>query len=74
MKKKELSVLAKNIIRHIMLDKELTYVDLHKALEAKNYRYTVEALRSKVSRGSYDIRFLLEIADALNLKINISDK
>lgn len=72
MDKKELSIQAKKLIKKLMIEEDISYVELQKKLEEKGYIYSVEALRSKVSRGRYDIRFLLEIAEALKKKVEIS--
>ena len=74
MNKKELSLEAKKIIKILMAEEDMSYIDLQKKLEKKGYIYTADAIRSKVFRGTYDIRFLIEVAEALNKNIKLVDK
>ena len=71
MTKEELTKKAKKIIRKLMVDEDVSYIDLQEKLKEKGYHYSVEALRSKVTRGAYDIRFLLQVLEALEKKIKI---
>ncbi len=74
MNKKELSLEAKKIVKMLMAEEDISYIDLQKKLDMSGYHYSVEALRSKVFRGTYDIRFLIEVTEALDKKIKIIDK
>jgi hypothetical protein len=74
MNKKELSLEAKKIIKILMAEENMSYIDLQKKLERKGYIYTADAIRSKVFRGTYDIRFLIEVAESLDKNIKLVDK
>ena len=43
-------------------------------MQDKGYTYSLDAIRQKVGRGSYDARFLFEFADSLGLDIKFVEK
>ena len=47
---------------------------LNKKMEDKGYIYALEALRQRVSRGTYDAKFLFEFADSLDMDVKLIPK
>jgi hypothetical protein len=43
-------------------------------MQGKGYNYSLDAIRQKVGRGTYDARFLFEFADSLELDIKFVEK
>jgi hypothetical protein len=74
MTKEELGQKAKQIIKLEMVKKEINFVDLHKLMLDKGYDYTLDAIRQKVGRGTYDARFLFAFADSLELDVCLTSK
>jgi hypothetical protein len=56
-----------------MAEREISYKDLARVLkDAKNGKvYSVGALTSRVSRGTFTLEFLFEVADALELEVKL---
>jgi hypothetical protein len=57
-----------------MLKKDMNFVELQKLMEEKGYNYSLEAIRQKVGRGTYDARFLYEFAEGMGLDIIFVNK
>jgi len=74
MDKKDLTQKVKQFIKMEMLKKDINFVDLFKLMEAKGYDYTLDAIRQKVGRGTYDARFLFAFADSLGLDVKLVPK
>ena len=62
---------AKLFIKRIMLEEELTYIELSKQLTEAGFSYTTESLRMKVHRGRFDFAFVLQVCDVLKYNITI---
>jgi len=41
----------------------MNFVELQKVMEEHGYNYSLDAIRQKVGRGTYDARFLYEFAE-----------
>jgi len=74
MNKEEVTKHVKQVIKMEMLKKDINFVDLQKIMQEKGYNYSLDAIRQKVGRGSYDARFLFEFADSLELDIRFIEK
>ena len=49
-------------------------IALHKLILEHGYDYTLDAIRQKVGRGTYDARFLFAFADSLGLDVSLVPK
>jgi len=74
MDKNELTQKVKQFIKMEMLKKDINFVDLSKLMKEKGYDYTLDAIRQKVGRGTYDARFLFAFADSLSLDVKLLPK
>ena len=74
MNKEEVTKHVKQVIKMEMLKKDINFVDLQKMMQEKGYNYSLDAIRQKVGRGTYDARFLFEFADSLGLDIKFVEK
>ena len=74
MNKEQVTRHVKQVIKMEMLKKDINFVDLQRMMEEKGYNYSLDAIRQKVGRGSYDARFLFEFADSLGLDIKFVEK
>lgn len=52
----------------------MNFVELQKVMEAHGYNYSLDAIRQKVGRGTYDARFLYEFAESMGLEIKFVEK
>ena len=57
-----------------MLKKDMNFVELEKVMEEHGYNYSLDAIRQKVGRGTYDARFLYEFAESMGLDIEFVKK
>jgi len=69
MKEEDYNNEAKLFIKRLMLEKDLSFVDLTKLLNDSGFKYTENSVRQKISRGRFDFAFALQIIKVLNLKI-----
>ncbi|RLA60835.1 MAG: hypothetical protein DRQ78_09190 [Epsilonproteobacteria bacterium] len=69
MTRDEITKHVKQVIKMEMLKKDMNFVELQKLMEEKGYNYSLEAIRQKVGRGTYDARFLYEFAEGMGLDI-----
>jgi len=74
MTREEITKHAKQVIKMEMLKKDINFVELQKLMEEKGYNYSLDAIRQKVGRGTYDARFLYEFAESIGLDIVFVDK
>ena len=74
MNKEEVTKHVKQVIKMEMLKKDINFVDLQRMMQEKGYNYSLDAIRQKVGRGTYDARFLFEFADSLGLDIRFVEK
>ncbi|RLA57845.1 MAG: hypothetical protein DRQ78_12960 [Epsilonproteobacteria bacterium] len=74
MNKEEVTKHVKQVIKMEMLKKDINFVELRKMMEEKGYNYSLDAIRQKVGRGTYDARFLFEFTDSLDLDVKFVDK
>ncbi len=74
MTREEITRHVKQVIKMEMLKKDMNFVELQKAMEEKGYNYSLDAIRQKVGRGTYDARFLYEFAESMGLDIVFVDK
>ena len=74
MTREEITKHAKQVIKMEMLKKDINFVELQKLMEEKGYNYSLDAIRQKVGRGTYDARFLYEFAVSIGLDIVFVDK
>lgn len=65
---------AKLFIKRIMLEKDITFVELTKKLNDMGFEYSDAAVRQKISRGRFDFSFVLQICDVLDIKLGVEDK
>ncbi|MBA1420719.1 MAG: hypothetical protein FAF03_07680 [Epsilonproteobacteria bacterium] len=74
MTREEITKHVKQVIKMEMLKKDMNFVELQKVMEEHGYNYSLDAIRQKVGRGTYDARFLYEFAESLGLAIEFADK
>lgn len=74
MTRDEITKHVKQVIKMEMLKKDMNFVELQKLMEEKDYSYSLEAIRQKVGRGTYDARFLYEFAEGMGLDIVFVNK
>lgn len=61
---------AKLFIKKLLLEKDITIVDLTKKLNAAGFEYSEASVRQKIGRGRFDFAFALQIVDVLDSKIS----
>ena len=74
MTREEITKHVKQVIKMEMLKKEMNFVELQKVMEEHGYNYSLDAIRQKVGRGTYDARFLYEFSESMGLDIIFKDK
>jgi len=74
MTRDEITKHVKQVIKMEMLKKDMNFVDVQKVMEKHGYSYSLDAIRQKVGRGTYDARFLYEFAESMGLDIIFKDK
>ena len=74
MNKEEMTKQVKQYIKMEMLKKDINFIDLHKLMTEKGYEYSLDAIRQKIGRGTYDARFLFSFADSLDLDVKLIPK
>lgn len=74
MNKEEVTKHVKQVIKVEMLKKDINFVELQKMMEEKGYNYSLDAIRQKIGRGTFDARFLFEFADSLGLDVKFVQK
>lgn len=74
MTRDEITKHVKQVIKIEMLKKDMNFVELQKVMEEKGYNYSLDAIRQKVGRGTYDARFLYEFAESMDLEIVFMEK
>jgi ABC-type bacteriocin/lantibiotic exporter with double-glycine peptidase domain len=72
--REEITKHVKQVIKMEMLKKDMNFVELQKVMEEHGYNYSLDAIRQKVGRGTYDARFLYEFADSMGLDIKFVEK
>lgn len=65
---------SKLFIKRLMLEDDLSFVNLTKKLNDAGFKYTEASVRQKISRGRFDFAFALQILEVLDLEISIIDK
>ena len=60
---------AKLFLKHILLEEEITYIELSNKLKDIGIDYSSDSLRMKINRGRFDFAFLLQVAEVLGYKI-----
>ena len=74
MDKEEAAKQLKQFLKIEMVKRDMNFVELNKRMAEKGYIYALEALRQRVSRGTYDAKFLFEFADSLGLDVKFVEK
>ena len=74
MTREEITKHVKQVIKMEMLKKDMNFVELQKVMEEHGYNYSLDAIRQKVGRGTYDARFLYEFAESMGLDIKFVEK
>jgi len=74
MTREEITKHVKQVIKMEMLKKDMNFVELQKVMEDYGYNYSLDAIRQKVGRGTYDARFLYEFAESMGLEIIFKDR
>lgn len=74
MTREEITKHVKQVIKMEMLKKDMNFVELQKVMEENGYNYSLDAIRQKVGRGTYDARFLYEFAESMGLDIVFKEK
>jgi len=74
MTREEITKHVKQVIKMEMLKKDMNFVELQKVMEEHGYNYSLDAIRQKVGRGTYDARFLYEFANSMGLDIKFVEK
>ena len=65
---------SKIFIKRIMVEKDISFVDLTKKLNDNGFEYSEAAVRQKISRGRFDFAFALQICEVLNCKLEVEYK
>jgi len=74
MTREEITKHVKQVIKMEMLKKDMNFVELQKVMQEHGYNYSLDAIRQKVGRGTYDARFLYEFAESMGLEILFRNK
>jgi ABC-type bacteriocin/lantibiotic exporter with double-glycine peptidase domain len=74
MTREEITKHVKQVIKMEMLKKDMNFVELQKVMKEHGYNYSLDAIRQKVGRGTYDARFLYEFAESMDLDIEFVKK
>jgi len=74
MTREEITKHVKQVIKMEMLKKDMNFVELQKVMQEHGYNYSLDAIRQKVGRGTYDARFLYEFAESMGLEILFTNK
>ena len=74
MTREEITKHVKQVIKMEMLKKDMNFVELQKVMQEHGYNYSLDAIRQKVGRGTYDTRFLYEFAESMGLEILFTNK
>jgi len=74
MTREEITKHVKQVIKMEMLKKDMNFVELQKVMEEHGYNYSLDAIRQKVGRGTYDARFLYEFSESMDLDIVFVEK
>lgn len=74
MDKEEVAKQLKQFLKIEMVKRDMNFVELNKKMAEKGYIYALEALRQRVSRGTYDAKFLFEFADCLDMDVKLIPK
>ncbi len=61
---------AKIFVKKIMVENELSFIELTKKLNDAGFTYSEAGVRQKISRGRFDFAFLLQVAEVLGYKIS----
>ncbi|MGD9553955.1 MAG: DUF6471 domain-containing protein [Arcobacteraceae bacterium] len=64
---------SKLFVKRILLERDLSFIDLTNMLNEAGYTYSLASVRQKINRGRYDFAFLLQICEVLNLKITVNN-
>lgn len=59
---------ASNVIRHVMIDSDMTYKQLANDLAEIGLKYDDRVLANKIKRGTFSFAFFLQLARALELE------
>lgn len=62
---------SKKFIKQIMIEKDISFVDLTKLLNEKGFEYSEAAVRQKVTRGRFDFAFALQICEVLECSLEV---
>ena len=65
---------SKLFVKRILLEKDISFVELNKKLKENGFEYSDAAVRQKISRGRFDFAFVLQICDVLNIKLEVENK
>lgn len=65
---------TKLFIRTILLEKNISYVQLAKMMNEKGYIESSDTIRTKIHRGSFSFSFLLQVCDTLDLDLITIEK
>jgi len=74
MTREEITKHVKQVIKMEMLKKDMNFVELQKVMQEHGYNYSLDAIRQKVGRGTYDARFLYEFAESMGLEIKFIEQ
>ncbi|WP_375723552.1 DUF6471 domain-containing protein [Arcobacter sp. KX21116] len=71
MEEKDYTKEAKLLIKKLMLQEDINFIELTKILNEKGFDYTEASVRQKISRGRFDFAFGLQIIEVLGYKLNL---
>ena len=74
MTREEMTIHVKQVIKMEMLKKDMNYVQVQEKMQEQGYNYSLDAIRQKVGRGTYDARFLYEFAESMELEIKFVEQ
>jgi hypothetical protein len=64
---------SKLFIKRILLERDLSFIDLTDKLNEAGHKYSLASVRQKINRGRYDFAFLLQICEVLDIQIIAKD-
>lgn len=65
---------SKLFIKRILLQKDISFVELNKKLKENGFEYSDAAVRQKISRGRFDFAFALQICEVLDYELTAEPK
>jgi len=62
---------SKLFIKKIMLEEDVSFVELTKKLNEAGFDYTEASVRQKISRGRFDFAFGIQVVEVLGYSLKV---